>query len=321
MEKRSLHFDLLRILACLMVVFMHSPIPKTNWNGIVLSGLSYITSPCIGIFFMLSGALLINEKRAIEFNTFYFLKKRFIKIASPIVFFYLLAYVLNKIDVDNDEKYILWFMYVLSGLYLLTPILIQWFSSAKKNEVELYLFIWFISLLYPYLKTFYDINDSDNSWIYYFHGYVGYFLLGAYLNKWTLSSLHFLLFLFFFIIFSVLLPFFNIILKLNLDFYSCFSYLSSSVMLQCIAWWFIIKKISYFINVPISSISIISKNTFGIYLIHIIVMRSFLWRFEWMQSMEGVLQIVICSVLTFVMSLLISMFISKWKYSKYIIGI
>lgn len=59
MKQRDLSLDLIRIMACVMVVLMHSPIPTENANGVLLSSLSYFTTPCIGLFFMVSGALLL----------------------------------------------------------------------------------------------------------------------------------------------------------------------------------------------------------------------------------------------------------------------
>ena len=59
MKQRDLSLDLLRIVACVMVVMMHSPIPSDNSDGIILSSLSYFTAPCIGLFFMISGALIL----------------------------------------------------------------------------------------------------------------------------------------------------------------------------------------------------------------------------------------------------------------------
>ena len=59
MKQRDYALDLLRIVACVMVVMMHSPIPSADANGLLLSSLSYFTAPCIGLFFMVSGALIL----------------------------------------------------------------------------------------------------------------------------------------------------------------------------------------------------------------------------------------------------------------------
>lgn len=74
MKQRDLSLDLLRIVACVMVVVMHSPIPSDNSDGIILSSLSYFTAPCIGLFFMVSGALIFPPQlllRAIQHCHFY----------------------------------------------------------------------------------------------------------------------------------------------------------------------------------------------------------------------------------------------------------
>ena len=59
MKQRDYALDLLRIVACVMVVVMHSPIPSADANGLLLSSLSYFTAPFIGLFFMVSGALIL----------------------------------------------------------------------------------------------------------------------------------------------------------------------------------------------------------------------------------------------------------------------
>ena len=74
MRQRDTSLDLIRIIACTMVVLMHSPMPTENANGLLLSSLSYFTAPCIGLFFMVSGALLLPPQlllRAIQHCHFY----------------------------------------------------------------------------------------------------------------------------------------------------------------------------------------------------------------------------------------------------------
>lgn len=63
MKERDLSLDIIRIIACVMVVIMHSPMPSSRANGLFLSSLSYFTAPCIGLFFMVSGALLLPPPR------------------------------------------------------------------------------------------------------------------------------------------------------------------------------------------------------------------------------------------------------------------
>ena len=45
----------------MMIILMHSPMPDSA-PGYVLSCLSYLTAPGIGLFFMISGALLLGTE-------------------------------------------------------------------------------------------------------------------------------------------------------------------------------------------------------------------------------------------------------------------
>lgn len=318
---RSIHYDLLRIIACLMVIFTHSPIPRDGWNGAFLSGLSYFCAPCIGIFIMVSGALLLNRQYADGFDTKTFLQKRASRVVWPTVIWSIVGFTLSYCGIKNSENAILWFMYTIVGLYLLTPVLYRWISIAKKQEVEFYLFIWFVSLCYPYLKSITHLNESDTSWIYYFHGFVGYFILGYYMSKYEISRTMFIGLLLAASFFSIALPILSYVWDLRVNFYSWFWYLSASVVFQCIIWWIFIKKISNCFEWVRNVIVFLSRHSFGIYLVHVLVLRNILWKLSWIQSLPGFLQIIVCVVLTFVISLLICWCISKLKVGKYVIGV
>lgn len=72
-NKRNIHYDIIRIIACMMIVAMHSPIPNENANGFFLSALSYLSAPGVGLFFMISGALILPIHT--DLKTFF--RKRF----------------------------------------------------------------------------------------------------------------------------------------------------------------------------------------------------------------------------------------------------
>ena len=55
-HRRDVTLDVIRVIACLMIVLMHSPISGLGTSGAVLSGISYLTALGIGLFFMVSGA-------------------------------------------------------------------------------------------------------------------------------------------------------------------------------------------------------------------------------------------------------------------------
>lgn len=318
---RSIHYDILRIIACLMVIMTHSPIPHEGWYGPLLSGLSYLCNPCIGLFFMISGALLLNKHYKEPFVLSDFLKKRLSRILFPTLFWFAVGYCLTSLGIKNSERAILWFMYVLAGLYLLTPILLRWLNHAKRREVEFYLLLWGVSLCYPLLNSFIHISVSTKSWIYYFYGYAGYYVLGYYLSKYELNKPILIGFILSFLFFSIAHPLIVLVEGLDVNFYSVFYYLSISIALQCVAWWLLIKYTSSFFEAGRRPIENISKMSFGIYLIHVLVLRNFLWKLSWIQSLSGITQILICTVLTFLLSYLFCWILSIFRFGKYIIGV
>ena len=320
---RDHSLDVIRLLACMMIVMMHSPMPGLDTPGMVLSGISYLTASGIGLFFMISGALLLKRNVDKPFETRTFLQRRFIKILIPLVFWSLVGWGLEQCGIKNSELSILWFMYSLAGMYLLTPVLSRWLTIANVKEMEFYLLLWLVTLCVPFVKLFFPFNESDTSWLYYFHGYVGYFVLGFYLKHYweqQMSMWRMMALLVFFIVISVILPITLLELNVKVDFYSLFWYLSITVALQCVVWWIVVKRLMRKVSKVPSFVVELSKLSFGIYLVHILVMRNILWETAWMQEMSGEIQIVVCTILTFVISALISWGISKIKYVKAIIG-
>lgn len=318
---RSLHLDLVRILACIMIVLTHSPMPNVGCPGFVLVVISYMTAPSIGLFFLVSGALLLKRYDLTNFESADFLKRRLSKVLWPTLFWFVVGNVMGWMGLTKDELGILWFMYSLIGLYLLAPILIRWINLASRKEIEFYLLLWVISLCYPLLNRYFDFRENVASWVYYFHGYVGYFVLGAYLNLFGLSSKIRGLLYTALVIFSIALPLCNYLLGWDWPMIPTFWFRSISVALICVFWWELIRKVAPLFENRRSGICHLSKLTFGIYLVHIILMRCVLWQFDWMQSLPGVVQPFICAIMTFILSFLFSWGLSKFKISKYIIGV
>ena len=322
---RDISLDIIRIIACVMIVLMHSPMPGLGTFGMVLCGISYLTAPGIGLFFMVSGALLLKKYIDKPFEMKVFLRKRFTKILIPLIFWSFVGWGLEMYGISNTELSILWFMYCLAGMYLLTPILSGWLARACVKEVEFYLFVWLITLCIPFVKIFFLINESDTSWLYYFHGYVGYYVLGYYLQNHLgkdakISKGKKFLYAIAFVVISIVLPIALFGLKVEVDFYSVFWYLSITVALWCIVWCIVVKGLMKNVSILPNWVVELSKLSFGIYLVHILVMRNILWKTEWMQNMNGFVQIIVCTILTFAISALISWGISKIKYIRAIIG-
>lgn len=315
---RDISIDILRILACMMIVAMHSPLPAEEGNGLFLSTLSYFTAPGVGLFFMISGALLLPIKT----DTLSFFKHRFLKVAVPTVLwsiFYMCCNILLRdelfswravcsIPFSAQANPVFWFIYTLLGLYLISPILSRWLESASRREIEFFLLLWAVTLCYPLIRLFANINDSQTGILYYMAGYVGYYILGYYLRtypdriryRWVVLAM----------INVWVVP---VVLRLTateVDFYDMFWYLSVFVAVQCVFWW---KTIFRLCSTKTPGIQVrraaeyLSCQTFGIYMVHIFIMRYLLWNWDFILGIRSyVLQTLVIFVLTFVGSWLVS---------------
>jgi len=332
MKGRILYLDVIRILACVMIVAMHAPISNTDLSSYVLSTDSLLTAPGIGLFIMVSGALLLP----VNIPTKMFLKRRIVKVTFPTLFwtlFYMLVYwydyglegidlwhVLLSIPFSSQFSVVLWYMYMLVGLYLLAPILSPWLRQAGKNELKFYLFLWAITLCYPYIRDYVSVNESHTGILYYFGGYVGYFLLGYYLRThvkvWAIwKSLILLL---------IPLSIASILKVQNIQvrFYDSFWYLSFGVAMMSVAWFTMVKRVNIVYDSASRlhrSVVLVSNCCFGIYLIHIFIMRSIIWEWTWLYDL-GIMQILLVTLLTFFGSLGMIWLISYLPGAGYIIG-
>lgn len=329
MTPRILYLDILRIIACVMVVFMHSQRPHVGIPAWFLSGSSYITAPCIGLFLMISGALILGKAKKLSegqrFDTFSLLKHRLLKIVIPLAFWTLLYWLLSSIETSGLS--VMWFLWMILGIYLLSPILVRWLQHATLQEVELYLGIWGITLVCPFVKLLFSFNEGDTAWFYYFHGYVGYFVLGYYLSIVPKERLNKYIggFFILFFLFSLCAPIVVLLGGYKIDFYSLFWYLSLPVVLQCIVWFvgfrLLEEKLDKQLAAYASPIAKLSTMTYGIYLSHILVLRIGLWNAPLLSEISGIPYMFICAAITLPLAWSLTWILGKMPRGKCIIGI
>lgn len=332
-NSRIVYLDYLRILACLLVIFTHAAMPAQESDGIYLSIISLMGSPSSELFLALSGAVLLPIKT--DFSSFY--KRRFSKLLPPLIIwsvvYSLRSYLKGDIEFSNVIEQVIkipftptvgvyWFMYVMIGLYLFAPIISPWIKSATKKQLEVFLLIWGITLLMPYVNIFipniYNANGNYYWTLCNFSGFLGYWILGCYLLKhpikigfnfrWLLCSIGTLTYLF------VL-----VILKLNnfeMDPYFDNLQIGSAFLVAII--FTIVQNLSLKQSNIVSNIA---NCSFGIYLIHIIILRHVVGPFFESCNINPILETSIITLISFVISLLIVKILSKLPFSKYIVGI
>ena len=188
MEKERIAWvDLLKIIACFLVVYAHNCDPSVavcdSDRRIFLAGVfsGSLTRSSVPLFVMMTGVLLLPTTRTMS----QFYRRRIGRILPPLIFWSaalpLLYYLyINRIPLStnpaiNPADYTLfetlrravtfifnfnytttplWYLYMLIGLYLIIPLLNAWLVQATRKELRLFLSVWFITLFIPYIKMF-----------------------------------------------------------------------------------------------------------------------------------------------------------------------
>lgn len=325
---RIVYLDYLRIFACLLVILQHSPIPGNGAPSFIMTGISFFTAPCIGLFFMVSGALLLNE----DLSMVDFYRRRLPKVVVPTLvwtFIYItinlldgtsrfdeLPVILSSIPFSAQGHPILWFMYTLVGLYLITPVLSKWLKTATKKEVSTILLLWLLTTLFPVFCGIFSINQGTTGLYYYLSGYAGYYLLGYFINYYSVRSSF--SFSFICIVIPIIICGMAIYWIPSIDFYSVFWHLSFFVVAMCVGWFLLFMKINFKYSKLSASLSAL---TFGVYLCHILVMRYFLWHLQFILCLPWYWQISVVSIITYLVSILLSLLFAYFPHGKYLVGI
>ena len=166
MNKRIEFIDWIRVVACLMVMFVHA---SENFYGADSSGLAgnvsmlanesnrfwvafydgFVARTAVPLFMIVSAFLLVPLKPGQTMGSFY--KRRFGRILPPFVTFLLLYTFLPLLwggmtweQSLADLKLLpfnvpsmaghLWFMYPLISLYLIIPVVSPWLEKASAKE-------------------------------------------------------------------------------------------------------------------------------------------------------------------------------------------
>lgn len=209
-KTRELYGDVLRWIAAFSVVFQHTvtsvwyftPVKTDEW--LVLNFFNSIARFGVGVFFMLSGAFMLSPDYAHP------PKKIFTK-NLPRILFLLLFWVVfyGTVNVVSDGGSLrelfatplllftqpqthLWFLYVLAGLYVLTPPLRVFTKYASPQMVLYVIGIFFcFGLLLPMvnhlLERLADFTLYKNIRIQGCSTFAGFYLAGFYLAHYGLK--------------------------------------------------------------------------------------------------------------------------------------
>lgn len=345
-RERKIYLDCLRILATFAVIIIH--VVADKWQSgdvfadwwVALTFFDSLVRWAVPVFVMISGALFLDNTKPLTYKTLY--GKYLLRIFTALVFWSIVYGVFYAVKYNSPFSELpkrcfsggfhLWFLYMIAGLYIITPILRK---ITESKETTRYFLI--LSMIFTFVipSVIVELNKLKNPTVdvvtgnynkLNFHltlGYSAYFVLGYVLSKVNISKRMQSLIYFMGVIGSVVTILLTIftsrqILKPSGTY---FGYLTVHVMLQSVAVFVFVKNIIYKIKIKQTGCKVVlalSKYSFGVYLVHIIVLElinKFLFNLD---SFNIILSTAAMVVSVFVGSLLVSFILNKIPFiNKY----
>ena len=314
---RLLYADVLRIFAAIAVIILHTssfdwystPVSSYEWK--IFNVYDSATRWCVPVFLMLSGMLFLNVEKPMPTSRIYL--KYIPRILSALVFWGVFYGIYNLIilSVDGYEAftaadaieiakkfifgppwYHLWYLYAIIALYILTPIFRVFMAAATRKDIEYLLIVFFLfGLVLPMVKKVlldFDATYKINFSIIELTGYAGYFFAGFYFAKYDIpkqlkNAIYIL---------GVVSVVWTIVITSTISRASgkpdgyWYGYLLPTTMFTSYALFIAFKDVVGKIDFSEKSQSFIlhlSSCTFGIYLVHDVILKLF-WRYGFSAS-------------------------------------
>lgn len=296
MNKRRYIYDYIRVMACICIIGIHCtagyPYNVTNITEIINYCVHAVFRIGLPIFTILSGALILSSNKTESLIIFYY--KRFVKIVIPFfiisLFYaiwvkgdYRLSYLFawcNWISIIKEipqaalatletyQSVHLWYVYYILGIYLVAPffkIMIQ--NMSEKNQKELIGLILVMEIIYVCFSIF---NIEFGIQYFVFSNGIVLFMLGYILVQPWIQR------------YSVIIEIFGLVAYIlsmimyiyypNPDYITSGAYGESifMVMQACALFMFFFNRQDFFCKNEVINqiISLLSKHTFSIYLVH-----------------------------------------------------
>lgn len=204
-ESRRTSLDIMTIIASFLVVLTHQA-SQVDARSIYVYQI--ISEAAVPLFIMKSGTLQLSNSKRIDYS---YVRKRITKFALIITFWGLfynllcnalidgISYsavwksIVAVVTADTAYNYQFWYLYMLLGLYIISPVIKKFTDNAGKKDF-LYVITIFaiIGFIVPFICGIYDV-DSQSIWVVKwlspFSAYwLLYYLLGTYLDRYPLSK-------------------------------------------------------------------------------------------------------------------------------------
>lgn len=345
---RILYLDVLRGIACLSVIMIHTSshyvsenIGSINfWAGNIFDGLARVGVP---LFVMISGALMLDKDY--QFST----KKLTEHIIKMLVFFVfwsaiysIVFYIIKPLTEHNPINifytlgsfikgyYHLWYVYLIVGLYLIIPLLRLWVNDDNKKYVEYFLilsviFTFFIPQIIEtgcnYSKIFDQLNNiiETKLQLRYVGGFTAYLILGWYLNNFEIKHKKAL-----YILgaagLTASVAGTYILSKTTGESLQMYDNLSINILLQSVSLFVFVKeKVNNKRTQNSRIIQSVSRYSLGIYAVHVLFVTVFNELFKKIGLDFAPVNIIIVFVASFAFSFGCSFLLSKVPFLKKIV--
>ena len=206
-EGRESIYDFIRVISCFGVIMIHASIETQGVSGAILQVASRTALP---MFFLLSGVLVLGSDHEESIGRFYW--KRFVSILVPFMLygivytgwvnqqheipehitradiFVIFREIPNalKLNLQEMQFFHLWFMYAILGFYLVTPFLKTGLRAmSDKMLFSLTIFIIVVMAIRDYLPLInlsIGIDFVVTNWILYY--ILGYIITRDFMKKW-----------------------------------------------------------------------------------------------------------------------------------------
>lgn len=349
---RIVFLDYLRVLACFMVIAVHSceffyisAQGTFSCQGNDCFWVTWIDSALrasVPLFVMTSSYLLLPLKE----DTSVFFIRRFSKILIPFAIWSVLYAVIPYFKGEctagqlsdnlihllwnfNGNSGHLWFIYMLIGLYLIMPILSPWLSKIGRKEELGFLALWFATTFYHYAKEFLGEMYGECPWnefhaFWYVSGFAGYLVLAHYIRTrihWNATkslTIGAICFLTGYVITAVVFHQ-RSFLSDNISFVELsWRFCTPNVALAALGIFLMLKPLSHAHAPVYPLIRRLSQLSYGIYLMHIFVLNAYYHTWQGMFSTP--LTILLLSVATFGTCAILTQLLSYLPGSRYITG-
>lgn len=203
------YISILNVLACIGVVILHTF--ETGYTSdanfvfeVLIRAIAYCAVP---VFFMITGATLIDYRERYDTKTFF--KKRLLKVIIPLIIWSIIYFIINffkgKFSI-NDLSFkfvfeyfflvktnpIFWFFVVIIGIYLAIPV-ISLIPQESRRKAFLYIIIitFVFNQFLPDLLYHLNLNyNYDLKFPLTYSGWISFIFIRYYIDKYEIVKKH-----------------------------------------------------------------------------------------------------------------------------------